>query len=213
MFYNRAFVVNIDVGPGVCAAFVAQQQTVALGEIARVDGFFHHLYKPAVTVLTAACRDSLRNNSALCIFSEMNHFAAGIGLLKIIGHSNGIKFPDAVIAKQYAARIFPCNRRAGLHLRPRNLTVGAFAQTSLGNKVIDTAFTFLVAGIPVLNRAVFHFGIVHRDDFHNGGVKLVFVAHGSGAALQITHIGAFIGNNERTLELTGFTCIDAEIGG
>ncbi|KAF5037851.1 hypothetical protein DSECCO2_560360 [anaerobic digester metagenome] len=203
----------IDVGPCVCAAFVTQQQTVALSEITGVDGFFHHLHKPPVTVLAAACRDSLRNDGALCVFPEMYHFASGIGLLKIIGHSNGIKFPDAVIAQQYAARIFPGNRRAGLHLCPRDFAVGAFAQTALGDKVVDAALSFLVAGIPVLNRAVFHFGVVHGNDFHNGCVQLVFIAHGSGAALEITHIGTFISYNERAFELSGLACIDAEIGG
>ena len=50
-----------------------------------------------------------------------------------------------------------------------------------------------------------------HDNLHHGGVELLLVAHGGGAAFHVTHVGAFIGHNERALELAGATGVDAEI--
>ena len=44
-------------------------------------------------------------------------------------------------------------------------------------------------------------------------MQLIFIAHRCGAAFQIGHIRAFVGNNQRTLKLAGFGFVDTEIGG
>ncbi len=53
------------------------------------------------------------------------------------------------------------------------------AKTALGHEVVDPAFAFFIAGVPVLNGRVFHRGIFHRIDLYHGGVQLVLIAHGA----------------------------------
>jgi hypothetical protein len=52
-----------------------------------------------------------------------------------------------------------------------------------------------------------------RDQFDYRGMELVLIAHRRGAAFQIAHIAAGIGDDQRALELAGTARIDAEIGG
>ena len=40
-----------------------------------------------------------------------------------------------------------------------------------------------------------------RDQLHHGGVQLVLCRDAGGAALQVADLAAFIGNDERALEL------------
>src|SRR3546814_4589181 len=101
---------------------------------------------------------------------------------------NRIKFADAVVAVQYAARIFPRDRRAGFDLRPRHLAALALAEGALGHEIIDAAEPLGIAGIPVLHRRIFDLGIVERYQFDHRGVELVFVAHRRGAAFEVGDI-------------------------
>src|SRR6185436_8459332 len=52
-------VLHLDVGKGVRAAFVAQQERVALREIPRIDRAFQNLHLPAVTVLAVSGGNAL----------------------------------------------------------------------------------------------------------------------------------------------------------
>ena len=87
----------------------------------------------------------------------------------------------------------------------------ATADATLGHQVVDTATAVFVAGVPVLHGAVFHFGALFHNDFHDGGVELVLVALRCGAAFEIRHIAVVVGNNQRALKLAGLCGIDAEI--
>ena len=69
----------------------------------------------------------------------------------------------------------------------------------------------LVARIPVLYRGVFHFGIIHYYNLHNGGMELIFITHWCRAPFKITHISIVFGDDECTLKLSRITSIDAEI--
>ncbi len=51
-----------------------------------------------------------------------------------------------------------------------------------------------------------------RDELDHGGVQLVLVALRRGAAFEIAHIGALVGDDQRALELAGVALVDAEIG-
>ena len=89
----------------------------------------------------------------------MHHFCSGIGLLTIVSESHRVKFTDGVITAQYHARIFPSNRRACLDLGPRNFRAIPRAKPSFGDKVVDSAFAVFIAGVPILDRRVFDFGV------------------------------------------------------
>ena len=69
-----------------------------------------------------------------------------------------------------------------------------------------------VARIPVLDRRILDLGIVEGDQLDHGRVELVLVAPRRGAAFEIAHIGALVGDDEGALELAGIALVDAEIG-
>src|SRR5437764_22284 len=116
-----------------------------------------------------------------------------------------------MVAAQDAARVLPGDSRAGFELRPRDLGIVAAAIAALGDEVENAAAALRVAGIPVLDGRVLDLGIVEGDQLDYGGVQLVLVAHGRRAALEIAHIGALVGDDERALELAGVLLVDAEV--
>ncbi|MDZ7770872.1 MAG: hypothetical protein U5K38_18355 [Woeseiaceae bacterium] len=72
--------------------------------------------------------------------------------------------------------------------RPRDLRAVAAAVAALGDEVVDAALAFGVARIPVLHGRVLDLGVVQRDQFDDGGVELVLVAHRRGAAFEVAHV-------------------------
>src|SRR5690554_2743889 len=85
--------------------------------------------------------------------------------------------------------------------------------TPLGHEVVDTALAFRVTRVPVLYGGVLDLRIIQGNQLDNRRVQLVFVAHGRGTALEIAHIGALVGDDQRAFELSGVQFVDTEIGG
>src|ERR1700694_4004234 len=166
----------------------------------------------AIGVLRNAGGDALGYDPAGGVLPQVNHLGAGIALLVTIRNRDRIEFTARIVAAQDAARIFPGDRRAGLDLCPGNLRIVAAAIATFGDEIVDAALALGIAGIPVLHRRIFDFGIVKRDQFDHGGVQLVFIALRRGAALEIADITALVGDDQRALELSGVAFIDAEIG-
>ena len=98
-------------------------------------------------------------------------------------------------------------------MRPGDLGVDAAAGAALGDEIVDAALAVFVAGIPVLDGGILDLRIVESHQFHHGGVQLVGVAHGRGAAFQVADGGAFVGDDQGALKLPGVLGVDAEIGG
>ncbi len=199
-------------GKGVRAALVADQQRVALGEVARAVGALEHRDQAAVGVLRVAGRDALGDDRALRVLADVDHLGAGVGLLVVVGQRDRVELADRVVALQDAAGVLPGDRRAGLDLGPGDLRVAAGALAALGHEVVDAALAVLVAGVPVLHRRVLDLGVVEGDQLDHRGVQLVLVAHRRGAALEVADVGAFVGDDQRALELAGVGRVDAEVG-
>ena len=89
---------DLDVRERVRAAFVAQQQRIALGKIPRVGRALLNFHQPAITVLAVPGRDALGNDRAARVLADVHHLGAGIGLLVIVGQRHGIKFADGIVA-------------------------------------------------------------------------------------------------------------------
>src|SRR5690606_7833967 len=206
-------VLHLDVGEGVRAALLADQQAVALGVVARAVRAGGHLHQPAVAVLAAAGADALADDLRLGALADVDHLGAGVGLLAVVGQGDAMELADAVVAQQHAAGVFPGDGAAGLDLRPGDLAARAAAFGALGHEVVDAADAVLVAGVPVLHGRVLDLGIVQRDQFDHRRVQLVLVAHGRGAAFQVADVGALLADDEGALELAGVAGVDAEIGG
>src|SRR5713101_4755170 len=117
-----------------------------------------------------------------------------------------------MVTAQDAARVFPRDRRAGFDLGPGNPGTMTAAMASLGDEVEDAAAPLRVTWIPVLDRRILDLGVVERNQLDHCGVELVLIAARSGAPLQITHIGALVGDDEGALELAAVAFVDAEIG-
>ena len=143
----------------------------------------------------------------------MDHLGTCIGLLVVVGYGYRVEFTDRIVASQDTAGILPGDGRTGLYLRPGDLASLALAQASFGHEVIDTAIAVLIAGIPVLNGGILHFGAVFHYYLHYGGMQLVLIAHRGGAAFEIRHIRLVVGHYQRALKLACSAGIDAEIGG
>ncbi len=110
------------------------------------------------------------------------------------------------------AGVLPGDGRTGFYLRPAYFGIISFADTPFCYKVVDSTLSVFIARVPILYGGIFDFGIFFSHDFHNGGMKLVFVAHRRRAAFQIAHIAAFFGYDQCALKLSGILRIDAEIG-
>ena len=96
------------------------------------------------------------------VLADVDHLGAGVSLLTLARQCDGIELADASVTLQDHARVFPGDRRTGLHLSPRNLGV-CVGPPSLGDEVVDTADAILVTGVPVLHRGVLDLCTVLRN--------------------------------------------------
>ena len=171
------------------------------------------LHQPAIGVLAVTGRDALGDDRAARIGADVDHLGAGVGLLVVVGGGHRIELADRVLAAQHAARVFPGDRRAGLDLGPGNARIAAAAFAALGDEVVDAAAPLRVARVPVLHRRVLDLRVVQRHQLDHRGVQLVLVAHRRGAALEVAHVAAAVGDDQRALELPGVGGVDAEVRG
>src|SRR5581483_512024 len=212
VLHPRGRIPDFNVGEGVRAALVADQQGIALCVVTGARRTLQDLYLPAVRILTVTSRNALRDDGAAGVLAKMDHLRAGIGLLIIVSERDGVEFANRIITLQNAAGILPGDRRARFHLRPRNLGVDASALAALGDEVVNTASALLVAGIPVLDSRILDLGVIQRNQFNHRGMQLVLVANRRRAALEIADVCALIGDDQCPLKLAGLGGIDAEIG-
>ena len=105
------------------AAAVADQQAVALGEVARAVRLGQHAHQAAVHAVGAARRNALRDDARTRVAADVDHLGAGVRLLAVVGDGHRIEFADRTVALQDAAWIFPRDGRTGFHLGPRNLRI------------------------------------------------------------------------------------------
>jgi hypothetical protein len=123
VLHARRRVLHLDVRERVRAALVAQQQRIALRVVARVrrrpSGS-----SPGRDRCSARARPRCPWTRSCCgVLADVDHLGAGVGLLVIVGQRHRVELAHRVVAQQDAARVFPGDRRAGLHLRPGNLRV------------------------------------------------------------------------------------------
>ena len=152
VFDLRAGVLHLDIGHDVRAALVADQQRIAFGAIAYAVGIGRDPNHAAISVVRLARRDTLRDDSARRILTEVDHFGPGVSLLTIIRYCDRVKLSNAIIALQNAAWVFPGNRRACLNLSPAYFRPFTPTSSALGDEVINSTHAILITGVPVLHR-------------------------------------------------------------
>src|SRR2546423_10490164 len=108
----------LDVGYGVRAAAVADQQRVALRVVACALRPRLHPNEPTIGVLAAPGRNSLRDDRRTRVAPDMDHLRAGVGLLAGVAGRGRIEFPHPVVSLKKAAPILPGDLRGGVDPRP-----------------------------------------------------------------------------------------------
>ena len=167
MLHHSAVVFIFYVRECMGAAFVSEQQTVALRKVSGIVCIFCHSYKAPIAVLAISGGDTFTYDSALCVFAYMNHFGSGICLLVIVGYGYGVEFRNRIVPFQDGARVFPCNRRACLYLCPEEFTVISFADPPFGYEIVYSSPAVPVSG--VRHAAGFHLfeeRCILRDSLH-----------------------------------------------
>ena len=78
------------------------------------------------------------------------------------------------------------------------------SETAFGNQIENV-------GRPVLDRYVLNFGTLQRDQLDNGAMQCCSVELGRRATLHVSHLTAFIGNDQGTLKLSKTFSIDPKV--
>src|SRR5208283_1629952 len=207
-----AGVFALDIRNRVRTAAIPDQQAVAAREVAGAFRLTVRRNEAAISVLGVAGRYALGNDPAPGVPAQVDHLRAAVHLLETVRDCDRIEFALRVVAAQDAGRIFPSDRRAGLDLRPADVRILPAAVATLRHEIVNAAPALAVAGIPVLHGRIFDLGVVERDELDDRRMQLVLVALGSRAAFEIADIGAFVRNDQRSLELAGILLVDPEIG-
>jgi len=129
----------------VRAALVADEQRVALGKIARVHGALLNLDQAAVAVLSVPGGNALRNNRAVRVFADVDHLGAGVGLLIIVRHGDGIKFAGRVVALQMQLGYFQVMAEPVSTCVQEILEFFPLHRPRLVTKIVNAALAVLVA--------------------------------------------------------------------
>ena len=114
---------------------------------------------------------------------------------------------------QYTLEELPCEANEGYELVTktfvveRDSTVAKAVAKELGFSCLDTGAMYRAIAWRALQD-----GVALDDDLHHGGVQLVLVAPRGGTPFQITHVGPFVGDDERAFELSRTLGVDAEVG-
>ncbi len=203
----RRAILYLDVREGVGAASIADQHRVALRVIARAFGLGCDPHQSAVAVVGLAGRNALAYDGAPRVLADVDHLGAGVGLLVIVGQRDRVELADRVVAEQHTGRILPGDRRTGLDLRPGDLRVAPGSQPALGDEVVDAADAVLVARVPVLDRRVLDRRAVERHEFDDRRVQLVRVELRRRTAFEVADRRAFLGDDQRALELPEFLAL------
>ena len=98
-------------------------------------------------------------------------------------------------------------------MRPRDFGILAFAETTLGHEIVNTAASLLVSRVPILHRRVFDLGTVEGNQLDDGCVQLVLISHWRGATFEVANRSAFFRHDQRAFELAGVRRIYPEISG
>ena len=125
-------------------------------------------------------------------------------MLAVAGERDGDDFAARFAAFHDDARIL--HREAGADVAVDPFHFGFLVrEAALGHEVEDV-------GRPVLHGDVLDLRALHRDQFDDRAVQRGGLEFRRGAAFHVDHLRAFIGDDERALELPEVLRVDAEVG-
>ena len=117
----------------------------------------------------------------------MDHLCAGVLVLARARKSNRQCLTLGPLPDEEHRRVLHGHFRAEVSVNPfhRRALVG---NRALGHQVVDV-------GRPVLNGRVANTSVFLHDDFHDRRVQRITGVNGGGAAFDVVHVAALIGNN------------------
>ena len=136
--------------------------------------------------------------------ARVNHLRAGILMLAVVGQRDGDHFAARLPALHDDARVFHRQARSDVAVDPFDLRLFV-RDAALGDEIEDVR-------TPVLDGDVLDLGALQGDEFDHGAVQRRRLEFRRRAAFHVHHLAAFIGDDERALELAEVFRVDSEIG-
>ena len=162
-----------------------------------------HVDHATVGGAARAHADRLGNDIARRVVRRVDHLRARILVLTVAGQRDGNHFPARPPAFHHDTGVFHGQPRTDIAVDPFDL--GIFhGQPALGHEIEHVVR-------PVLHGDVLDLRALERDEFHHRAVQGGRVELRRGAAFHVGHLGAFVGDDQRALELAEVFRVDAEV--
>jgi len=195
---------GVNVRIGVRARLAIEQQGVANDLGLGALGAMHNAHQAAKAGAPVALADRLRRDHRTGVGREVDGFGARVVVLVVAGKRD---------RQHLTPRSWPAQDHGGILHRhaASQVAVDPLHQAilvddgPLGDQVVDVAR-------PVLNGGVAGVGALLDEDLNDAGVERCFRVLWGRAALNVVDVAAFLGNDDRALELDEALGIDAEVG-
>ena len=161
-------------------------------------------HQPAVGGDAAVLADRLRHDLRRRLRRGVDHLGPGVLVLAGAGVGDREHLARGLRADEVDARVLHRQLRADVAVDPLHVALG-LDPGPLGDQVVDVR-------APVLDRRVRDPGAGLDDDLDDGRVQRVAGVHRRRAALDVVHLGALVGDDQRALELAGVLRVDPEVG-
>ena len=162
------------------------------------------LEQAAVGGAPAVLGDRLGEDVRRRVRRRVDDLAARVLVLAVAGERDRQDLAVGALAHEVDRRVLHRELRAEVAVDPLDGRV-ALGPRALGDEVEDVAR-------PVLHGRVADARARLGDQLDDGGVQRVRRVRRRGAALDVVHVGALVGDDERPLELAHVLRVDAEVG-
>src|SRR3954465_10396150 len=189
---------------GVRARLLVEQQRVADDLRARAVGALGDLQHAAVRGAPAVLGDRLGEDVRRRVRRDVEDLGAGVLVLAVARERDRQDLAVGALAHQVDARVLHRELGAEVAVDPLDGRVLPRLR-ALGDEVVDVLR-------PVLHGRVADPGTRLGDQLDDGGVQGVRRVDGRRAALDVVHVGALVGDDQRPLELAHVLGVDPEVG-
>src|SRR3954454_2015233 len=189
---------------GVRAALLVEQQRVADDLRLRAVRALRDLEQAAVRGPPAVLRDRLGEDVRRRVRRGVDDLAAGVLVLAVAGERDRQDLAVRPLAHEVDARVLHRELRAEVAVDPLDGRVG-LRDRALRDEVEDVVR-------PVLHGRIADAGARLGAQLDDRGVQRVGAVRRGSAALDVVHVGALVGEDQRALELAHVLRVDAEVG-
>src|SRR4051812_40229817 len=208
---DRRLVADVDVvladadrRVGVRAALLVEEQRVADDLRLRAMRALGDLEQAPVRRPPAVLRDRLGEDVRRRVRRGVDDLAARVLVLAVAGERDREDLAVGALAHEVDGRVLHRQLRAEVAVDPLDRRVG------LGDRALRDEVEDVVR--PVLHGRVADAGARLGAQLDDRGVQRVGAVRRGSAALDVVHVGALVGEDQRALELAHVLRVDAEVG-